>query len=330
MSLKVENLHKSFGDNHVLRGLNFEAVPGKAFALLGRNGAGKTTTIRIIMDLFKADQGKIYWKNEAFNRSKVKVAYLPEERGLYEKEPILRQMIYIGELRDMSYREAKHAAESWLAHFDMSKHANDKLEILSKGNQQKIQLAVALMNDPEIIIFDEPFSGLDPVNAGLLKNIILDQIAKQKVVFFSSHQMSYVEDICEDLALLYKGVISVQGSIREIRRSFERNDISIELREGEYFLSAMENKQKLNELIKEGQIKTPIKEISLAKEAAIISLENAEDRAQLFKELADAKLLVDKFSVIEPNLEKIFIHYTGGEGLEMSEAEVRAEEVKDE
>lgn len=321
MNLRVENLHKSFGDKHVLKGLSFEAQAGQAFALLGRNGAGKTTTIRIIMDVFKADQGQLFWNDQPLSQAHIRVAYLPEERGLYEKEPILRQVIYIAELRGMPYQEAKSQALKWLDRFGMADHAKDKLETLSKGNQQKIQLAVALLNEPDLIIFDEPFSGLDPVNAQLLKDVILEQVDLGKVVFFSSHQMSYVENICQDMALLYEGKIRLQGSIREIRRQADRSKLALELCQDGRFLSPEEAQAVIQTAQAQGQIQAGIKALSLGKENLLVQLTGPDQAKQLFRDLAACPYRVDKFQVVEPTLEEIFIHYTGGQALDVAEGD---------
>lgn len=321
MKLRVENIHKSFGENHVLKGLSFEAQAGQAFALLGRNGAGKTTTIRIIMNVFKADQGQLYWDDKPLSEAQIRVAYLPEERGLYEKEPILRQVVYIAELRGMPYRQAKAQALKWLDRFGMAGHAKDKLDTLSKGNQQKIQLAVALLNEPDLIIFDEPFSGLDPVNAQLLKDVILEQVALGKVVFFSSHQMSYVESICRDMALLYEGKIRLQGAIRDIRRQADRSKLALELRQDDHFLSPEEALEVIKTAQAQGQVQAGIQELILGKENLLVQLTAPDQADRLFRDLAASPYQVDKFQVVEPTLEEIFIKYTGGQALDVAEGE---------
>lgn len=313
MLLEVKKLNKSFGDNHVLKDLSFTASSGSAFGLLGRNGAGKTTTIRILMDVFKADSGEIFLNGKPFSVDRLAVGYLPEERGLYMKEKILRQMIYIGELRNLSYKEARDNALSWLSRFAMSDMANARLETLSKGNQQKIQLAVALINNPDLIVFDEPFSGLDPVNANLLKEIILEQVKENKLVFFSSHQMSYVEDICRDLAILYDGKIVIQGSLQEIRRSWPRDRIELQLRDENRFLSTQEMHQVLKEGQADGKFRVPLTSIKENKESVILHLKEAADQDRLLQELSQSSFHIDMFRIVEPNLEEIFVHYTGGD-----------------
>ena len=222
MQLEVRNISKSFGENQVLKDVAFSVPGGQALGLLGRNGAGKTTMIRIIMGVFDADGGNVLLDGKPIDRNRVKIGYLPEERGLYPKKTIGRQLGYLGALKGMTSAETKKATERLLSRLEMSEYLNKKLEVLSKGNQQKIQLAVALLNDPDILILDEPFSGLDPVNAMLLKDVVMEMIEKGKIVLFSSHQMNYVEEFCRDIAILSGGSIVCSGPIRDIKRSYDR------------------------------------------------------------------------------------------------------------
>jgi ABC-2 type transport system ATP-binding protein len=187
MQLEVKGINKSFGEKQVLKDIAISVSGGQALGLLGRNGAGKTTMIRIIMGVFGADGGSVLLDGKPIDRSRVKLGYLPEERGLYPKKIISRQLAYLGALKGMTPSETKEATERLLGRLEMTEYINKKLEVLSKGNQQKIQLAVALLNDPDILILDEPFSGLDPVNAMLLKDIVMEMIEKGKIVLFSSH-----------------------------------------------------------------------------------------------------------------------------------------------
>ena len=192
MRLELKNIDKSFGSKEVLKGVSFSVEGGKAFGLLGRNGAGKTTTIRILMNVFPANRGEILLDGKPIDYDDIGIGYLPEERGLYPKKVILDQLVYFAELKGMSAKNAVKAVDDWLARLGMTEYRNKRLDTLSKGNQQKIQLITALAHDPHIVILDEPFSGLDPVNAMLLKDVVKEQIAKGKIVLFSSHQMSYI------------------------------------------------------------------------------------------------------------------------------------------
>ena len=219
MLLELKNINKSFGEKEVLRNISFSAESGKAFGLLGRNGAGKTTTIRILMNVFAADSGEILIDGKPIDHKQISIGYLPEERGLYPKKIILDQLIYFAELRGMNRREATKSVDYWLERLGMSEYRNKRLDTLSKGNQQKIQLVTALAHDPHIVILDEPFSGLDPVNAMLLKDVVKEQIAKGKIVLFSSHQMSYIEEFCDSIAIINKGEIAISGELYDFGRA---------------------------------------------------------------------------------------------------------------
>jgi len=223
MKLELLNIKKSLGNKEVLNGINICAEGGKALGILGRNGAGKTTTIRILMNVFPADSGNIIFDGREIDYNTVSFGYLPEERGLYPKKKIIDQLIYFAELKDISRKNAINAVDYWLERLCMSEYRNKRLDTLSKGNQQKIQLITALAHDPKIIILDEPFSGLDPVNALLLKEVIKEEIAKGKIVLFSSHQMNYIEEFCDSIAIMNGGRITLSGDISSIKRNYPRN-----------------------------------------------------------------------------------------------------------
>ena len=227
MILELKNIEKSFGEKKVLTGVSFKAEGGKAFGLLGRNGAGKTTSIRILMDVFPANSGEVLIDGKPIDYSKVGIGYLPEERGLYPKKIIIDQLTYFAELKGMSRKEAVESIDYWLERLGMTEYRNKKLETLSKGNQQKIQLITALAHDPDIVILDEPFSGLDPVNAMLLKDVVKEQIAKGKIVLFSSHQMSYIEEFCDSIAILNNGVVALHGDLHNIKRDYPRDRLVV-------------------------------------------------------------------------------------------------------
>ena len=212
MKLEVNNLKKSFGETEVLHGVSFSVESGSALGLLGRNGAGKTTTIRILMDVFKGNDGTITMDGKPFVPKEYQIGYLPEERGLYPKKTVGEQLIYLAMLRGLNAKKAKEQTKKWLERMGVSEYENRKLETLSKGNQQKVQLAQTLLCDPDIVILDEPFSGLDPVNAQILKDVIKEQIQAGKLVIFSSHQMSYVEEFCDEIAILNHGDVVLAGN----------------------------------------------------------------------------------------------------------------------
>ncbi|MCC6093951.1 MAG: ATP-binding cassette domain-containing protein [Eubacterium sp.] len=227
MQLELRELYKNFGQHEVLKGISLCAQSGHAVGLLGRNGAGKTTTIRILMNVFPADRGDILLDGKPVDYRKTRIGYLPEERGLYPKKIILDQLVYFAELKGMRRTDAVTATSQWLERLGMSKFRNKRLDTLSKGNQQKIQLITAVVHDPDIIILDEPFSGLDPVNAELLKEVVREEIEKGKVVLFSSHQMNYIEEFCNEIAILNGGKIVLSGNLREIRRAHAGNALSV-------------------------------------------------------------------------------------------------------
>lgn len=300
MTFEVKNLQKSFGSKHVLHGVSFAAESGKALGLLGRNGAGKTTSIRIIMDVFPPDSGEVLLDGKPMNRYQTKIGYLPEEHGLYPRKQITEQLVYLAALRDMPSKEAKASISYWLERLGMSEYANKKLDTLSKGNQQKIQLAATLITNPNFIILDEPFSGLDPVNAALLKDIVKEQIQAGKIVLFSSHQMSYVEEFCDSIAILHEGRIVLSGSLTEIKRSYDRSIMFVRSQN----LSAVQEccNTKLTSIVKN---------TVLHNDKLMVYLHNAEQKNQLLEGLASNNQNVDTVGVFEPSLNDIFVEYTG-------------------
>ena len=294
MRLEVKNLEKSFGETHVLKGISFTAESGFAFGLLGRNGAGKTTTIRILMNVFASDGGEILVDGKPIDYKNIKIGYLPEERGLYPKRPIFEQLVYFSELKGMSKKDAAEASDYWLSRLGMSEYKNAKLEILSKGNQQKIQLITALTHDPDIIILDEPFSGLDPVNAMLLKEVVKDRIAAGKIVLFSSHQMSYIEEFCDSIAILNGGKVAICGNLTEIKRQYPRNKLIVASQNADSILTVF------------GDRATKMKNGSL-----MIKLDSPEDKQSVMQKIT-SEYEVDEIRVHEPSLNDIFVEYAGG------------------
>ena len=293
MLLELKNINKSFGEKEVLRNISFSAESGKAFGLLGRNGAGKTTTIRILMNVFAADSGEILIDGKPIDHKQISIGYLPEERGLYPKKIILDQLIYFAELRGMNRREATKSVDYWLERLGMSEYRNKRLDTLSKGNQQKIQLVTALAHDPHIVILDEPFSGLDPVNAMLLKDVVKEQIAKGKIVLFSSHQMSYIEEFCDSIAIINKGEIAISGELYDIKRNYVRDRLVV---------SSTEAEQIRNDL---GDGCTMREDGSL-----LIRMSSPSEKADVMKALVE-RYDIDEVKVFEPSLGDIFVEYAG-------------------
>lgn len=212
-------MNKSFGDNKVLTDISFKVESGRAFGFLGRNGAGKTTTMRIITDVLSADSGQVLINGSPINYNEVNIGYLPEERGLYSNEKVFTQLYYFARLKGTDRRSALQNVRYWLDRFDLAKYKNRKLSTLSKGLRQKVQIISALLNDPDILVLDEPFSGLDPINAHELKLAVGEFIQNQKIVVFSSHLMSYVEEFCRDICVIEEGRIILNGDLNEIKTS---------------------------------------------------------------------------------------------------------------
>ncbi len=302
MKLEIKELYKSFEEKEVLHGISFEVESGKALGLLGRNGAGKTTTIRILMDVFRANRGEILLDGEKFVREKIKIGYLPEERGLYPKKTVLDQMIFFARLRGMKKKEAKESAYKWLRRLQVEEYANKKLETLSKGNQQKVQLATTLVCNPDIIILDEPFSGLDPVNSQILKDVINEQIAENKIVIFSSHQMSYVEEFCEDIAIINQGEVVLSGQLKEIKKEYGKNRLILSAEN--YTLSALHTKlnKEMNEFVEVAKQK---------KGFLILELAQGKTKKQVLEKLGKTDIDVELFGRYEPSLNDIFVAKVG-------------------
>ena len=293
MILELKNIEKSFGEKKVLTGVSFKAEGGKAFGLLGRNGAGKTTSIRILMDVFPANSGEVLIDGKPIDYSKVGIGYLPEERGLYPKKIIIDQLTYFAELKGMSRKEAVESIDYWLERLGMTEYRNKKLETLSKGNQQKIQLITALAHDPDIVILDEPFSGLDPVNAMLLKDVVKEQIAKGKIVLFSSHQMSYIEEFCDSIAILNNGVVALHGDLHDIKRDYPRDRLVVRTENPDAIISDF------------GSSCSVMDNGSL-----MIHLAKPDDKKATMTHLAQ-NYDIDEVKVFEPSLNDIFVEVAG-------------------
>ncbi len=293
MKLEIKNIRKSFGEKQVLKGVSLTAEGGRAFGLLGRNGAGKTTSIRILMNVFPADSGEVLLDGRPINYNQVQFGYLPEERGLYPKKKILEQLVYFAELKGMSRKDAITAVDYWLDRLGMTEYRNKRLDTLSKGNQQKIQLITALAHDPQIIILDEPFSGLDPVNAMLLKDVVKEEIAKGKIVLFSSHQMNYIEEFCDSIAILNNGEIAISGDLYTIKRNYPRNRLVVR------------SEQK-------AEIKAALADACMEEQngGLLVTLQSPDEKQAMMRQLTD-KFDVDEIKVFEPSLNDIFVEYAG-------------------
>ena len=292
MKLEIKNIYKSFGSKKVLKGVSFSAESGEAFGLLGRNGAGKTTSIRLLMDVFAPESGEVRIDGKPVDYNKIRIGYLPEERGLYPKKRIIDQLVYFAELNGLAKRDAVKAVDFWLERLKMSEYRNKRLDTLSKGNQQKIQLITALAHNPQIIILDEPFSGLDPVNAMLLKDVVKEQIEKGKIVLFSSHQMNYIEEFCNKIGIINNGEMVLQGSLHDIKRNYVRDRLVVRTEYPENILEKLGSQCSVNE---RGEL--------------IIKLKSAGDKQIMMRELTE-NFDIDEIKVYEPSLNDIFVEYT--------------------
>ena len=293
MRLELKGIDKSFGEKQVLKGVSFVAEGGRAFGLLGRNGAGKTTTIRILMNVFPADAGEVLLDGVAVDYGRIGIGYLPEERGLYPKKKIIDQLVFFAELKGMGKREATEAIDYWLDRLGMTEYRAKRLDTLSKGNQQKIQLITALAHDPDVVILDEPFSGLDPVNAMLLKDVVREQIKKGKIVLFSSHQMSYIEEFCDDIAIINGGRVALSGDLAAIKRAYPRDRLAVRTADTEAILRDLGECAALSE---DGTL--------------LVRLSSESEKAQMMKRLVE-DYEIDEIRVFEPTLNDIFVEYAG-------------------
>ena len=293
MILELKNIEKAFGEKKVLTGVSFKAEGGKAFGLLGRNGAGKTTSIRILMDVFPANSGEVLIDGKPINYNRVGIGYLPEERGLYPKKTIIDQLTYFAELKGMSHKAAVKAVDYWLERLGMMEYRNKRLDTLSKGNQQKIQLVTALAHDPDIVILDEPFSGLDPVNAMLLKDVVKEQISKGKIVLFSSHQMSYIEEFCDSIAILNNGVVALHGDLHDIKRDYPRDRLVVRTENPDAIIADFSSSCTVMD---NGVLMIRLADSSEKKATMTRLVENYD---------------VDEVRVFEPSLNDIFVEYAG-------------------
>ena len=230
MSLTVEQINKSFAHFHVIKDLSMEVQEGAIFGFLGANGAGKTTTMRMILDILRPDSGSITWNGKDVREVPRRCfGYLPEERGLYPKMRVDEQLLFLARLNGLAKQDAEKELTEWLERFQISANRKKRIEELSKGNQQKVQFLATILHDPTILVMDEPFSGLDPVNANVLKEAFLEMHHRGKTIIFSTHQLEQAEELCQDIVIINKGQSVVQGSVREIKRQQGRQMVRLKL-----------------------------------------------------------------------------------------------------
>lgn len=295
MSLILENVSKNFVDKKAVDNISFKLEKPGVFGLLGTNGAGKTTTIRMILGIIKKGSGEITWNGKPVERKHVNFGYLPEERGVYPKVKIEDQLMYFASLKGMDKKEAKQAIEKWAKKLKVEEYLKMPAEKLSKGNQQKIQFITAVIHNPELIVLDEPFSGLDPVNTEIIKNIIIELVAEGKYIIMSAHQMATIEEFCTDILILNKGKTVLQGNLKEIKETYPANRIEID------------TNQDIRNYIKKYDL-----QIENEKDNQyIIKISEEEKAHKLLSDLIKDNLQVNKFEIKKPTLNDIFIEKVG-------------------
>jgi ABC-2 type transport system ATP-binding protein len=292
--LRVTDVAKAFGDVKAVDGVSFGIRKGTIAGLLGRNGAGKTTTLRMINGVFLPDRGaiEVFGRDAAATRDRI--GYLPEERGLYRKMKVLELLLFLAEIKGRAPASVRGAAERWLARFELWDRRDVKVEELSKGNQQKVQLVGALLHDPELLILDEPMSGLDPVNVVLVRRLLQELRSEGKTILLSTHQMGEAEKLCEEIVLIHRGRVVLEGSLGDVRGSSGRNAVHLEFEGDGGFLPALPG-------VAGARVDTNRAEITLAP--------GADPQALLAG--AMARLRIGRFEVVTPSLEEIFIEKVG-------------------
>ena len=297
-ALEVKNLTKTFDKIVAVDNASFEVPEGSIFGLIGRNGAGKTTTIRMMMGIFLPDSGEVVLRGTKVGQDfKNQVGYLPEERGLYKKMKVVDILYYFAELKGKTGRELHKKADEYLKRFELYDRRLSKIEDLSKGNQQKVQFIATILHDPEFIILDEPFSGMDPINTNLLKEIILEMKKKGKVIIFSTHLMDFAEKMCDHIVMIDHGKIILKGSLNEIKSNYAQKNVSLTYDGDISFLKSH-----------------PIVErIADYGNTTGIRLKDANQTQQLLKLLVERNVLVKKFDANDISLQEIFIELAGNE-----------------
>ena len=288
----LDRISKSFGEFTAVNDLSLEVHAGRIFGLLGPNGAGKTTSIRMIVNITAPDSGRILLFGEQITPElQDRIGYLPEERGLYKKMKVGDQLKFFAELKNVTGKDAEQRVDRWLERMKLTEWKDKKSSELSKGMQQKIQFITAVIHEPDLVILDEPFSGLDPVNVDLLKEIVLDLKAAGKTIIFSTHQMEVAEKICDDICLLNRSRKILEGSIREVKRGFGRNAVALRVAGAEQVLA--------DERL--------VSKVEQHSDGVEVLLAEGADAQELLRQLVATGLVVEKFEMIEPSLHDIFV-----------------------
>ncbi len=298
MALVIDNVTKHFGEVVALDGVSMQIEPGEVFGFLGANGAGKTTAMRIVLDILRPDAGSVSWNG----RSNTSVAretwgYLPEERGLYAKMTVLDQLVFFAKLHGCKPRDARREAFEWLERFRIPEYADRRAEQLSKGNQQKIQFIAAILHDPEVLLMDEPFTGLDPLNVAMLKQAFLEMRDRGKTLVFSTHQMEQVEELCQSIAILDRGRVVVDGTVRDVRRSTGRQVVRLAV-EGDPEIAWLEQIDDVR-VTRHGQ------------DYVEATVARGTDPGRVLQEALARGCKILHFEIADPSLEEVFIEHVG-------------------
>ncbi len=293
--LILDKVSKSFAGKLVVDKISFQLHQPSVYGLLGTNGAGKTTTIRMLLGIITKDSGEITWNGEPVDRKNVNFGYLPEERGVYPKVKIFDQLMYFAELKGMSRSQAASAIQSWANQLKITEYLDLPAERLSKGNQQKVQFLAAIIHNPDLVVLDEPFSGLDPVNTNLLKNIIINLVDQGKFVIMSAHQMATIEEFCSDILILNRGKTVLQGNLQDIKSSYPATRLQLNTHTD------------ITKLIKDHHLK-----IEHATDYRYtIKISNEHQAEQLLHDLIEHDIKILKFEIMKPTLNDIFIEKVG-------------------
>jgi ABC-2 type transport system ATP-binding protein len=295
-ALEIEGISKSFGDFYAVKKLSFEIPAGTIYGLLGPNGAGKTTTIRMVMNIIIPDEGSIKVLNQRMDEEmKERVGYLPEDRGLYPKMKVGELLLFLAEIKGLKRSEARKEIDFWLERFDLSDWKSKKVEELSRGMQQKLQFIVTVIHQPELIILDEPFSGLDPVNTKLLKDVMLEMKEKGRTIVFSTHRMEQVEMICDNICLINKAERVLEGNLSQIKKQYGKNTVILDYDGEANFIKNFPEIENIDDYGKFMEIK----------------LKEESSPQDLLPKLV-GKISINKYEVKEPTLNAIFIEKVGG------------------
>ena len=294
-ALEVDNISKRFGNFYAVKKLSFKIPPGTIYGLLGPNGAGKTTTIRMVMNIIIPDEGSIkILDNKMDEEMKERIGYLPEDRGLYPKMKVGELLLFLAELKGLKRASAGKEIDAWLERFDLSGWKNKKVEELSRGMQQKLQFIVTVVHQPELIILDEPFSGLDPVNTKLLKDVMLEMKNEEKTIIFSTHRMEQVEMICDNICLINKGETVLEGNLSQIKKQYGKNTVVLDYEGDASFIQDLPEVEKIDDYGKSMEVK----------------LKEQSDPQKFLPKLV-GKIGISKYEIMEPSLNAIFIEKVG-------------------